>query len=122
MLSFQTGSMKIKILADEREWDELLNNSSNDFELIIYKFSPICALSFSTDSVIDEWCKLQSENDHLVLLKIDVVSHRELSKRIAADLNIKHESPQIIWLKKNKKLKFQASHYDITIEALNKHL
>lgn len=114
--------MKIKILTDEREWEELLNNSSNEFELIIYKFSPICALSFSTDSVIANWCKSQSKKDHLILLKVDVISHRELSKRIAADLNIKHESPQLIWLKKNKELKFQASHYDITIEALNKHL
>lgn len=114
--------MEIKILTDERDWEKLFKNSSNDFELIIYKFSPICALSFSTDSVVDDWCKLQSENNHLLLLKVDVISNRGLSKRIAADLNIKHESPQIIWLKKNKKLKFQASHYDITIEALNKHL
>ena len=114
--------MEIKILKDKREWKELYNNSTNDSELLIYKFSPICGLSLLTDSIIDNWCNLQGEKSNLVLLKVDVVNNRELSKKISDDLAIKHESPQIIWLKKNKKLKFQASHYDITIEALNKHL
>ena len=122
ILSFQTASVKIKILTNEKDWKELFNNSSNDFELIIYKFSPICGLSLLTDSIIDNWCNLQREKSNLVLLRVDVVNNRELSKKIADDLAIKHESPQIIWLEKNKELKFQASHYDITIEALNKKL
>ena len=47
---------------------------------------------------------------------------RSLSRRIAKDLKIAHESPQIIWLDKEMKVKFHASHYDINEEELNKHL
>ena len=114
--------MEIKILKDKREWIELYNNSTNDSELLIYKFSPICGLSLLTVSIIDNWCNLQREKSNLVLLKVDVVNNRELSKKISDDLAIKHESPQIIWLDKSKRGKFQASHYNITNEELNKQL
>ena len=114
--------MEIKNLSDKKEWKELIKNSSNDYEIIIYKHSPICPISHVTEAVINDWCNLHSDYNHIRILKVDVVFSKSLSRRIAKDLKIVHESPQIIWLDSELKVKFQGSHYDITEEELNKHL
>ena len=114
--------MELNKLSDKKEWKELIKNSSNDFDLIIYKHSPICGLSHSVDIILDDWCKEHSDNNDIKILKVDVIFSKSLSRRIAKDLKIVHESPQIIWLDSELKVKFHASHYDITEEELNKHL
>jgi len=114
--------MEVINLSDKKEWKELIKNSSNDYELIIYKHSPICGLSHSVDIILGDWCKVHSDNNHIKVLKVDVILTKSLSRRIAKDLKIVHESPQLIWLDKEMKVKFHASHYDINEEELNKHL
>jgi len=114
--------MELIKLSDKKVWKELIKNSSNNNELIIYKHSPICGLSQLAENILDKWCKAYSDNNQIKIIKVDVVFSKSLSRRIAKDLKIVHESPQIIWLDKQKKVKFQASHYDITEEELNKHL
>ncbi len=74
------------------------------------------------DNSLDDWSKAHRDNNHIKILKVDVIFSKSLSKRIAKDLKIVHESPQIIWLDKELKVKFHASHYDINEEELNKHL
>jgi len=114
--------MEIINLSDKKEWKELIKNSSNDYEFIIYKHSPICGLSHSVDIILDDWCKVQNDNNHIKILKVNVIFSKSLSRRIAKDLKIVHESPQLIWLDKEMKVKFHASHYDINEEELNKYL
>jgi len=114
--------MKINKLSKKSEWKELLKNSSNGDELIIYKHSPICPISHTAERVINDWYKGHSDNKHIKILKVDVVFSKSVSKRIAKDLNIDHESPQIIWLDNKMKVKYYASHYNITSEELNKCL
>ena len=114
--------MEIKKLSDKKEWKELFNISSNDYEIIIYKHSPICPISHVTEEVITDWGNMHSDNNHIKILKVDVVSSKSRSRKIAKDLGIVHESPQIIWLDKERKVKLHDSHYDINEEELNKHL
>jgi len=114
--------MEFEILSNKQEWKELIKNPSNGYELIIYKHSPICPISRAAEEVINDWRKMHSDNNHIKILKVNVVFSRSLSRRIAKDLKIAHESPQIIWLDKEMKVKYHASHYDITEEELNKHL
>ncbi len=114
--------MEFNKLSDKNEWKELIKNSSNDFELIIFKHSPICHLSNAAEVVISDWSKAHSDYKHIKILKVNVVFSKSLSRRIAKDLKIVHESPQIIWLDSELKVKFQANHYDITVEKLNEHL
>ncbi|HSB70340.1 MAG TPA: monothiol bacilliredoxin BrxC family protein [Candidatus Methylomirabilis sp.] len=52
---------------------------------------------------------------------VDVLSQRPLSRRIAADLGIRHESPQAILLRAGRPL-WHASHYDVTADALAKEV
>jgi bacillithiol system protein YtxJ len=114
--------MELNNLSDKNEWKELIKNASNDYELIIYKHSPICGLSHSVNIIFDDWCKEHSDTNQIKILKVDVILSKSLSRRIAKDLKIVHESPQLIWIDKELKVKFHASHYDISEEELNKYL
>jgi bacillithiol system protein YtxJ len=114
--------MDIINLSDKKEWKELIKKSSCDYELIIYKYSPICGLSHLVDNILDDWYKEHSDINHIKILKVDVISSKSLSRRIAKDLKIAHESPQLLWLDKEMKVKIHASHYDINEELLNRHL
>jgi bacillithiol system protein YtxJ len=114
--------MELIELSDKKEWKELIKNFSSDYELIIYKHSPICGLSHQVEIVLDDWCNEHSDNNQIKILKVDVIFSKSLSRKIAKDLKIVHESPQIIWLDKELKVKFHASHYDINEEELNKYL
>ena len=114
--------MEFENLSDKKEWKELIKISSNNYEIIIYKHSPICGLSQLSNNTINDWCNVHRDNNYIKILKVDVIYSRSLSRRIAKDLKIVHESPQLIWLDKELKVKFHASHYDINEEELNKHL
>ena len=114
--------MELNKLSDKKEWKELIKNSPNDYEIIIYKHSPICGLSQLSNNILDDWCKVHNDNNQIKILKVDVIFSKSLSRRIAKDLKVVHESPQIIWLDREMKVKFHASHYDINEEELNKHL
>ena len=114
--------MEVINISDKKDWKELVKDFPNDYELIIYKHSPICGLSHSVNIIFDDWCKEHSDTNKIKILKVDVIFSKSLSRRIAKDLKIVHESPQIIWLDKELKVKFHASHYDINEEELNKHL
>ena len=52
---------------------------------------------------------------------VDVLGQRPLSQRIAADLSIRHESPQVIVLQAGKPM-WHASHYDVTADTLEKQV
>jgi bacillithiol system protein YtxJ len=114
--------MEIINLSDKKDWQEFIKNFQSDSETLIYKYSPICGVSYSTDQIIDEWIMLNKNNQHLRVIKIDVVLSRSLSRKIADDLNVKHESPQVIWLDREMRVKFHSSHYDIKKEELDKYL
>lgn len=52
---------------------------------------------------------------------LDLVRNRAVSQAIAQNLNVHHESPQII-LVINGEAVYDASHFDISIEELNESL
>jgi bacillithiol system protein YtxJ len=114
--------MEVIELSDKEEWIDFVKKFRNDSEVLIYKFSPICGLSFSTDDIMNTWIELNNASSPLKIIKINVISSRSLSRSIASDLGVKHESPQVIWLNKKMSVKFHTSHYGITKEELDKHL
>ena len=50
---------------------------------------------------------------------LDLLNFREISSKIAQDLNVQHQSPQLIVLK-NGEVLHHASHSDISAETLKK--
>ncbi len=113
---------QITEINSEEELSNHLDSSQGKNELIIFKYSPRCTISFVADKVITLWIKKIHENIPLKILKVNVITARTLSNFISDKFGIKHESPQLIWLDKNGEIKWQGSHHQITQEILESNL
>ncbi len=109
---------KIKTVGD---WEEFKKLTGKGNELIIFKHSPFCPTSGYVESEFDQWCK-NLNGRSIVVGKVNVITAKKASNAIAAELNVRHESPQVIWLDEEGNVKWHASHYDIYDEMLDAHL
>ncbi len=78
----------------------------------IFKHSNRCSISSMAKNRLESQ-KVTLPNDFPFLL-LDLLKFRELSNSIAHDLNVAHESPQLI-LVKNGKAVYVANHNDINL-------
>ncbi len=113
---------KIEQLNSIEKWESFKNKSLGKNESIIFKFSPVCPISSSVEQMFDRWTSELDESMNIEIAKVDVIGARELSRYLASDLDIKHESPQLLWLDKEGNVKWHESHYDITQEELQSNL
>ena len=100
------------------QWEQLKKDVTAQSELLIFKYSPVCPISSMVEGDLNSWFSGLPEDYKLKCAKLDVVEAKEVSLKIAADLNIKHESPQAIWLTGNLDVKWYGSHYDINKNKL----
>jgi len=100
------------------EWTEIYNSFPRKNEIIIFKFSPNCGISYKVEIEFDNWAeKIQSKD--IQIFKVNVITERSISRKIAEDVMISHQSPQILWFSLVGKIKWHASHYDISAYNLN---
>ena len=104
------------------EWEKLKKDSAEKTELIIFKYSPICAISSSVEDDFNSWFVNLGEDVNIKCAKVDVIEARPVSQLIAKELEIQHQSPQLIWLNKDTKVKWSASHYEINRSQLSAQL
>ena len=112
---------QIQILQTVTEW-EMYKQYIPKAGLVVLKFSPRCSISRSIERYFDDWYQDLDEEIPLHCAKVNVVSARELSRHIADDVNIRHESPQVIWLTPEQQVHWHASHYSVTTTALDRQL
>jgi bacillithiol system protein YtxJ len=88
-------------LLDLRQWKNLLENSSKNKPVIVFKHSTRCSIS---QMALDRWNRgWKSEwNDQAEIWYLDLISHRDISNAIAADTGVVHESPQALLLEDGK--------------------
>ena len=109
------------------QWNSL--NSVNDIHRIvelsktkpqvIFKHSTRCSISsIAKMRVEDNISAVSSDVDFYYL---DLIKHKDISSAIASELEVHHESPQMILLIDGIAV-HDASHFDITIEELNESL
>ncbi|MGD8780792.1 MAG: DUF2847 family protein [Ignavibacteria bacterium] len=108
-------------VSDFSRWEELRRESLNKNEIVIFKFSTRCALSFDVEQTITEWYN-SIENEDVILAKVDVICASQLSNYLADEFNIKHESPQAIWLDKQQSVKWHGSHFKVSKKNLTSQL
>lgn len=100
---------------------DILNilEKSNEKTQIIFKDSVTCGISAFAKE------RLVSGNDALVAKSdfnyLDLLSYRNVSNFIATELNVIHQSPQIIVLK-NREVVYRVSHHSIQAEEIEKYL
>ena len=103
----------------KEDWEKIKSEALNKNEIIVFKFSPICTVSFTAGKILDLWLSKLSLDNNLDVIKINVIESRELSNIIATETDIKHESPQLIWFDDNRKIKWSYSHFRISEVQLN---
>lgn len=99
------------------------NNSHFDAALredvaVIYKHSTRCNLSHDAYRQVREFVAAHADTPVFI---VDVLQHRAVSNHVAEQLSIRHQSPQVIVLRRGKP-SWDGSHFDVTAEAIAAHL
>lgn len=110
--------VKHQLLESPEQWSDLKNQAAGSRELVVLKFSPICPISARAERQFDEWSAGLPEEAGLALAKVDVIGARPLSQALAAELDVTHQSPQVLWLDAAGAVKWHASHDDINVASL----
>jgi bacillithiol system protein YtxJ len=97
-------------LADENA----LNDVKRAELAIIYKHSPICPVSRHAQQQVNLFL---AQNPDFPIFVVNVVQERALSRQLADELGIRHESPQAILIQSGGASK-HASHHQITAQLL----
>jgi bacillithiol system protein YtxJ len=92
--------------------DDLIKLSSEK-PVVLFKHSITCPISTDASNQMS----IVNGDVNIVIVQ----TSREISNAIEERTNIRHQSPQAIILKDGKPI-FQASHYDITADTIEKHL
>ncbi|MEZ4412183.1 MAG: bacillithiol system redox-active protein YtxJ [Gemmatimonadales bacterium] len=82
--------------------------------LVLYKHSPICMTSSVAHSEIRA---LHQSLPSLPIYLVDVIRDRGLAHRIAGDLQVRHESPQVLVIRDGR-VAWHTSHFAIKAGAL----
>jgi bacillithiol system protein YtxJ len=104
---------EIKEILTEKDVDELFL----DNKALVFKNSIYCGISKNAIREFEKF--VDTIKDEFKVYIVDVNRNRELSQKIAEKAQVKHESPQIILLEKGK-VKWNASHWNITFDACKK--
>jgi bacillithiol system protein YtxJ len=111
-------SLNWKVLDDKGQIDNAIE-VSNKKPVVIFKHSTRCGISrmvlnqFQNNADFDE--------DTVLLLYLDLLSHRDISDEISNRFGIMHQSPQMIILK-NEDVVHHSSHSAIVPSTVNQIL
>jgi len=104
--------MQWSVLTSEEQLAALLEKSFNKPQ-VIFKHSTRCSVS----SVIKARLEAGTLPEHIDFHYLDLLAHRSLSNKIAEDLNVYHESPQVLLLQ-NGECVFDESHLVIRMQDI----
>jgi len=93
------------------EWHDILEKSAEKDQIIL-KHSTTCPVSFNALDEYNDYLgdKPNADVDYTL---VKVRESRPVSNQIEEDLSLKHESPQIIYIK-NKERYWSATHWAVT--------
>jgi bacillithiol system protein YtxJ len=98
--------------------DQLENILEKSFETpqLIYKHSFACGLS----SMVKQRLEKNTPPPGVAFYFLDILRFRSISNKIATDLNVHHESPQVLLIK-NARCVYEESHLGITMKGIKAH-
>ena len=114
-----TSSVNWLHLKAVEDLDQLIQKDSFDKPVLLFKHSTRCSISSMAINRLENNWDIDAES--VLPVYIDLIAYREVSNKIAVELGITHQSPQIL-LVKNGKCTYQASHSQIDVEAIKQNL
>jgi len=110
--------------SNQMKWKEL--NSINDLEtalkasheqpVALFKHSTRCSVSLMAKKSVERFWDLDIDAYYL-----DLIAHRDVSDAIAEQLEVHHQSPQMVLVKEGKAI-YNASHGSIDVDAMGELL
>lgn len=97
------------------QWQEALAGSDRQ-PFVILKHSTACPVSANALSEYESYLQKQPQ-ENMEYLMVKVIESRPVSNKITEDLQVKHASPQIIYVEKSHPV-WNASHWSITAAHL----
>lgn len=88
---------------------------SYQHKIAIFKHSTSCFISRTVLKNFEK--EVDGSEDKPELYFLDLLAHRPISNKIAEDLGIRHESPQLIVIENGKPVN-SASHQDISLSQI----
>lgn len=111
-------------LTELAQWEKLWleQKQAGARPLLIFKKSPICPTSHHVERTFNTWLAGldPAATSKLNVVLVDVVNQRPVSRKIAEDVGVRHESPQALLLAPGGKVLWHASHGDVDEESLSK--
>jgi bacillithiol system protein YtxJ len=96
--------------------EKALQEETDDLK-VFFKHSTRC--SISTMALRDFQQSWNKEMSGFKLYFIDLLTHRDISNKIADEMNVNHQSPQVIVLKNNEVV-YTASHEQISASKIQR--
>ena len=94
-------------------------DNSYAYKVAIFKHSPSCFISKTVLRNFEKEIEsLENTDDIAELYFLDLLAYRPLSNKIAEDLGVRHESPQLLVVENGKVIN-NASHQNISINQLS---
>jgi len=102
-------------LTDQGQLQKIIVRSQEKPQ-VIFKYNNHCYLSETILNKLQKNCC----PDHIDFHFLDLVSHEDISTKVAETFHVTHQSPQILVIKDGECI-FQDSHSDISLEQIMEH-
>jgi bacillithiol system protein YtxJ len=102
-----------------KSWTQVLEKSKSQ-PIFVFKHSTTCGISARAAFRVNEWLKDAPKSTpefHFVIVR----ARRPVSNAIEKDLQVKHESPQLLLIRDGKSI-WDSDHNAITAESIEKAL
>ena len=106
-----------KNMVNEAELQQIIDQSTNK-PAFIFKHSTSCGISVGAKSRLETF---DIDSEKVDFYYLDLLEYRNISNKIAEDLNVVHQSPQVILVKDGKAV-WSITHHAISAEALQNAL
>lgn len=110
--------MNWRYLESESDWEEALKSSS-ELPIVVFKHSTRCSVSLMARKMLEQ--KWDFNEEEITPYFLDLIKFRNVSDRISHDTEVRHESPQLIYIKDGK-VDYHASHYSIDTDTIHQKL
>lgn len=127
LFNIKSTSAEDRVISPDFTWRTLEDISqldaveklSEEKLVVIFKHSVTCGISNMV------WHQFQNDinfsNDHIEMLYLDLLAHRDVSNEIARRFHVLHQSPQIIVIR-NGEVLHHASHSAIRLSNIESFL
>lgn len=116
------SSPEFIVIKTDEDWQNVKELATRENkQLLLAKLSPACPISHMAERELRDWHASQNI-ENVIFVEVDVIRSRNLARGIAKEVEVEHQSPQLICFDSNTQPIWDESHQNITSALLNSKL